>query len=63
MAVHHFVTVGQSCFIGGATRISQDAPPFMLIQGLDGEIRGVNSIGLKRRGTKAEVINALGLKK
>src|SRR5882672_3838526 len=59
VVVHHFVTVGQSAFIGGATRVNQDAPPYMTLQGMSGEVRGVNSIGLKRRGIKLEVVNCL----
>lgn len=59
VGVHHFATVGQSAFIGGATRVNQDAPPFMILQGLQGEVRGVNTVGLKRRGFKPEVINCL----
>ncbi|MBV8881515.1 MAG: acyl-ACP--UDP-N-acetylglucosamine O-acyltransferase [Planctomycetaceae bacterium] len=59
VVVHHFATVGQSAFIGGASRVNQDAPPFMILQGMSGEIRGVNSIGLKRRGLKPEVVNCL----
>jgi UDP-N-acetylglucosamine acyltransferase len=57
--VHHFATVGQHAFICGASRVNQDAPPFMIIQGMSGEVRGVNSVGLKRRGFKAEAVNAL----
>ncbi len=57
--VHHFVTVGQHAFIGGMSRINQDAPPFMITQGLNGEVRGLNSIGLRRRGISAESINLL----
>jgi UDP-N-acetylglucosamine acyltransferase len=59
VCVHHFVTIGQHSFIGGCSRINQDAPPYMIIQGFQGEIRGVNSVGLKRRGFKPEAINAL----
>lgn len=59
VAVHHFVTIGQHAFIGGCSRINQDVPPFMITQGFEGEVRGVNSVGLKRRGFKPEVINAL----
>ena len=57
--VHHFVTVGQHAFIGGMSRINQDTPPFMISQGLNGEIRGVNSLGLRRRGFSPESINLL----
>jgi UDP-N-acetylglucosamine acyltransferase len=59
VVVHHFATVGQHAFIGGASRVNQDAPPYMILQGMSGEIRGVNSVGLKRRGFKAEAVTAL----
>lgn len=59
VAIHHFVTVGQYAFIGGCSRISQDCPPYMIVQGFGGEVRGVNSVGLRRRKVKPEVINAL----
>ncbi len=59
VAVHHFVTVGQHSFIGGCSRINQDAPPYMIVQGFDSEVYGVNSVGLRRRGFKPDSINAL----
>jgi UDP-N-acetylglucosamine acyltransferase len=59
VVVHHFVTIGQYVFIGGASRVGKDVPPYMLLQGMGGEIRGINSVGLQRRGFKPEAINAL----
>ena len=59
VCVHHFVTIGRQAFIGGCSRINQDAPPFMITQGFSGEVRGVNSVGLRRRKVKPPVINAL----
>ena len=59
VAIHHFVTIGRHAFIGGCSRISQDCPPYMIVQGFQGEVRGVNSIGLKRRGFNQDSINAL----
>lgn len=59
VAVHHFVTIGRLAFIGGVSRINRDCPPFMITQGFAGEVRGVNSVGLRRRGFKPPVINAL----
>src|SRR5262249_47144024 len=59
VVVHHFVTIGQYSFIGGASRVGKDVPPYMLLQGMGGEIRGINSVGLQRRGFKPEAINAL----
>ncbi len=59
VAVHHFVTVGRHAFVGGVSRINQDCPPFMITQGFAGEVRGINSVGLRRRGFAPNVINAL----
>jgi UDP-N-acetylglucosamine acyltransferase len=59
VAVHHYVTIGQHAFIGGCSRINQDCPPYMITQGFEGEVKGVNSFGLRRRGFKPEAINAL----
>jgi UDP-N-acetylglucosamine acyltransferase len=61
-AVHHFVTVGKHAFIGGMTRISADAPPFMVVvaaRGTRSEIRMVNGIGLQRSGYSHEDIAEL----
>jgi UDP-N-acetylglucosamine acyltransferase len=49
VGLHHFVTVGDLAYIGGYARIHYDVPPFVKIDGAD-EIRGANSIGLKRAG-------------
>ncbi len=59
VAVHHYVTIGQHAFVGGCSRINQDCPPYMISQGFEGEVWGVNSVGLKRRGFRPEAINAL----
>ncbi len=49
-AIHHFVTLGAHAFIGGMTRITKDAPPYMLLEGNPAEVRRLNSVGLKRQG-------------
>ena len=59
VVVHHFATVGQHAFVGGGSRVNQDAPPYMIMQGMAGEIRGVNVVGLRRRGFKSDAIQAL----
>ncbi len=58
-AVHHFVTVGQHSFVGGMTRITQDVPPFMLMEGNPSRVWAVNRVGLRRRGATTEILNAL----
>ena len=59
VGVHHFVTVGRLAFIGGMSRIVQDVPPFMLIEGSPSRVRGVNVVGLRRAGFDEARINAL----
>ncbi len=59
VAVHQFVTIGAYCFIGGATRVSQDIPPFVKAVGNPVELYGLNSIGLQRQGFPSETIAAL----
>lgn len=58
-AVHHYVTVGAGCFIGGMSRIVHDAPPFMLVEGNPSIVRCINLVGLKRQGLTSEEIAGL----
>jgi len=58
-AMHHYTTVGQYAYVGGLTRIVHDVPPFLIVEGNPSEIRGVNAVGLGRRGFSAEAIEAL----
>jgi UDP-N-acetylglucosamine acyltransferase len=58
-AAHHFVTIGAYAYIGGMTRIIQDAPPYMILEGHPSRVRGVNVIGLQRGGFSESEIEAL----
>lgn len=49
VAVHQFVRIGEFAMIGGLAKIVKDVPPFMMADG-DGEIVGVNTVGLRRAG-------------
>jgi UDP-N-acetylglucosamine acyltransferase len=57
--LHHFTTVGAFAFIGGLARITKDVPPFMIVEGHPAEVRGLNSIGMKRRGYTDSHIEAM----
>jgi UDP-N-acetylglucosamine acyltransferase len=61
VAVHQFVTIGESVMIGGGTLIGNDLPPYTIVtgEGRESSLRGLNLIGLKRRGFSDEVISAL----
>ena len=48
--VHQFVRIGCHAFIGGAYRVPQDVPPYILATDEPLSYGGVNSVGLRRRG-------------
>ncbi|MEL6109563.1 MAG: acyl-ACP--UDP-N-acetylglucosamine O-acyltransferase [Planctomycetota bacterium] len=54
-----FTSIGQLCFVGALTRLSQDAPPFTIVEGNPGQPRALNTIGLKRHGYPREDISVL----
>lgn len=58
-AAHHFVTIGAFAYVGGMTRMVQDVPPFMILEGHPSRVRGVNVIGLQRGGQPEEHIEDL----
>lgn len=58
-AITQFATIGALAYIGGLTRIVQDVPPFMIIEGHPAKVRGINLIGLKRSGASEQTIDAL----
>jgi UDP-N-acetylglucosamine acyltransferase len=58
-AIHHFVTVGQHSFVGGLARVTQDIPPFMLVEGNPVRVWSINKVGLKRNGFGTEALKAL----
>ena len=58
-AIHQFVRIGAHAFVGGASRTSQDVPPYTRAAGSPMKLYGLNSIGLDRRGFSPEVRQAL----
>lgn len=57
--VHQFCRVGAHVIIGGITKIVKDVPPFLIADGNPASLRGLNLIGLQRRGFSPEAIRAL----
>lgn len=64
-ALHQFVRVGAHALIAGCTRVTQDVPPYMIVEGSPPAVRAYNSIGMRRRGHSEEDILAVkqGFKK
>ncbi|MEO8479580.1 MAG: acyl-ACP--UDP-N-acetylglucosamine O-acyltransferase [Gemmatimonadota bacterium] len=59
VAVHQFVKIGAHAFIGGATRVNQDVPPYVKAVGNPVELYGLNSIGMSRHGIAPSTVAAL----
>jgi UDP-N-acetylglucosamine acyltransferase len=59
LPVHQFVKIGCHCMIGGGFRVQQDVCPYSLVGGYPLKVVGLNSIGLRRRGFKPDVLHTL----
>lgn len=57
--IHQFCRIGKHALTGGCTKIVQDVPPFMIVDGNPAEVRSVNKVGLERRGFSEDAIRAL----
>lgn len=57
--VHQFTQIGAHVMAGFASHISQDVPPFMLVDGNPLSVRGFNLEGLRRRGFSPERLAAV----
>ena len=51
--VHQYSRIGAHAMAGFASHISQDVPPFMMVDGNPLSVRGLNLEGLRRRGFSA----------
>ena len=47
---HQFCRIGEHSLVGGCTKIVQDVPPFTIVDGNPAAVRGLNLVGLQRRG-------------
>jgi UDP-N-acetylglucosamine acyltransferase len=59
VAVHQFCRIGRLSMIGGCSKIVQDVPPFMIVDGNPGETRTINKVGLERAGVSEAAQSAL----
>src|SRR5262245_43282040 len=58
-AVQQFTTIGRLSYVGGLTRIVQDVPPFMVVEGNPAKVWKANIVGLQRNGYSDDQIAAL----
>jgi UDP-N-acetylglucosamine acyltransferase len=57
--VAQFVRVGESAFVAASSGCERDVPPFVVVQGDRARVRGVNVVGLRRRGVPEGSVAAL----
>jgi UDP-N-acetylglucosamine acyltransferase len=50
LGIHQFVQIGTLAMVGGMSRIDRDVPPYLMVEGHPGRVRGLNRIGLRRSG-------------
>jgi UDP-N-acetylglucosamine acyltransferase len=58
-AIHQFCRVGKMAMTGGCSKVVQDVPPYMIVDGNPAETRAVNKVGLERNGVSEEAQSAL----
>ena len=58
-AVHQYCRIGAYAMTGGCSKIVQDVPPFMIADGNPARVRGVNTVGLQRKGFTPELIKTI----
>jgi UDP-N-acetylglucosamine acyltransferase len=52
--IHQFVRIGRLAMVGAHSKVTQDVVPFMLVDGSPAEVRGLNLVGMDRRGLSHE---------
>jgi UDP-N-acetylglucosamine acyltransferase len=55
VGIHQFVRIGEGVILTGPNAVRKDVPPFTLVDGNPPRVRGLNAVGLRRRGVSAEV--------
>lgn len=58
-AVHQHSRIGEYAFVAGGAIVTQDVPPFCLVQGDRARLVSLNAVGLRRAGFAAKDLSAL----
>jgi len=59
IAVHQFVRIGEGAMIGGMSGVPSDVIPFGTAAGFRATLRGINIVGMKRRGHSRDDIKGV----
>jgi len=58
-AVAQFRRIGVYAYVGGSSGVTKDIPPYTRGVGFPYKIKGINSVGLTRKGFSSEQVNAI----
>ena len=58
-AIHQFVRIGKYAMIGGMSGVEKDIIPYGLYTGIRENLKGINLIGLKRKGLDNSSVNLI----
>jgi UDP-N-acetylglucosamine acyltransferase len=59
VAIHQFVRIGTYAFIGGATALTRDIPPYITASGMKVKFYGINVVNLQRHKVAEKAIQGL----
>jgi UDP-N-acetylglucosamine acyltransferase len=51
--IHPFGRIGAYAYVGGCSKVNQDVPPFVMVDGVPAVARAVNVVGMRRGGIDA----------
>lgn len=51
--IHQYARIGESAMVAALSGVTKDAPPFSLVAGERATLRGINVVGMRRRGFSA----------
>lgn len=57
--IHQYVSIGKYAMIGGMSGVGTSIIPYGLYKGIRNNLRGLNLIGLKRKGIKKNIIKKI----
>lgn len=57
--VHQHVRIGEHAIVGGHTAVDYDVPPYASVAGTRASLKGLNLVGLRRRGFERSLIDEL----
>ena len=60
-AIHQFVRIGKYAMIGGMSGVEKDIIPYGLYVGIRENLKGINLIGMKRKGLNNSQINNINV--